>query len=393
MARWYWQSYGTYSASTSFEFNIPLNHVGRCYFTPTAKGKITIKATQYPRTNAGTYFGNLNLFLTDGSSFINSSVNEDMSAYENITANNIYKQTNQSITSNEFERTITYDMQKDQTYEINFCTNQPSHYNMPGKLEITYKTYKTFRLKYIYNDEIGRTNEVIIESTANSHTFIISTEIPKKENYKFKGWSKNSDCSTIDYQPGEWITTDFYTEIFAVWELDIITYTLNYDTVGSSSLFIPETIQGSPNEEQIFNISSITPILDNYTFDGWLNNSIIYPPGSSITVSQSDTTLTAQWREKFYWGNNSEYSQSDITADKMNTLINLIKILIPTATLSTVIKNNPVTAEHYNSIIDALNLSSGNTVNKEDKIEMSHWKTLQDRYNTSKYIINSEEGN
>ncbi len=132
------------------------------------------------------------------------------------------------------------------------------------------------------------------------------TTLPTRTGYTCPGYGKTAETTTVSYK---YNTTYPFTNnqiIYAVWKQDgTITYDLNAPKSvkdGTSLTVSPTSI---PSGKKIYNvaytITTTTPEITGYTFDGWKkgSGSTIYQPGASYTTN-GDATLTAQWTGKSY---------------------------------------------------------------------------------------------
>ena len=73
-------------------------------------------------------------------------------------------------------------------------------------------------------DTNGGTGAITSQDVIKGNKITLSTEVPTKEGYTFKGWDTSKTKVTPSYQPGDTITIDKNTKLYAIWE--VITYTL-----------------------------------------------------------------------------------------------------------------------------------------------------------------------
>ncbi|MBR3320194.1 InlB B-repeat-containing protein [Candidatus Saccharibacteria bacterium] len=137
----------------------------------------------------------------------------------------------------------------------------------------------------------------------SSHTFTISSEIPRCEGHQFRGWSTSSTATTPSYTPGNTITVVGDAVLNAVWQRTYVFY-LNYDGNGSNVSNLPSTAvsQEVTTNSHRFRIDSSTPTRTNYVFEGWSrtsNGSVAFSPGDIIEVTTQETTLYAIWRRAY----------------------------------------------------------------------------------------------
>lgn len=76
----------------------------------------------------------------------------------------------------------------------------------------------TYTLNYNANGGAGAPAAQTGSSTTGSYTFTISSTVPTKTGYTFKGWSTSSSATSASYQPGNTINVTGTTTLYAVWE-------------------------------------------------------------------------------------------------------------------------------------------------------------------------------
>ncbi len=119
----------------------------------------------------------------------------------------------------------------------------------------------------------------------------LSTTVPQRSGYVFKGWNTKADGTGKAYSAGELYSANGDVALYAQWKAN--TYTLTYDGNGYSSY--------SSKVENVVTttIKTNMPNRFGYTFLGWSTNSsatsATYTPGSTISLS-SNTTLYAVWK-------------------------------------------------------------------------------------------------
>ena len=111
-----------------------------------------------------------------------------------------------------------------------------------------------------------------------SHTFTISSTVPTREGYTFKGWSDTADGG-VNYTAGGSYTMNATKDspnpaatLYAVWEEEEITYTVTYtDGVEGEEVFQGRVYSGLKKDAQTpaFNTDGTNPTRGGYTFAGW----------------------------------------------------------------------------------------------------------------------------
>ncbi|MBQ2743378.1 MAG: InlB B-repeat-containing protein, partial [Oscillospiraceae bacterium] len=108
----------------------------------------------------------------------------------------------------------------------------------------------------------------------------LSTAIPTRENYTFKGWAEAADATDAEYQPGGLYDGDADATLYAVWEANkyTVTYLVDGEEYKSYELAYGEAI--TPEAE---------PEKSGYIFSGW----------SEIpeTMPAEDVTITGTFEE------------------------------------------------------------------------------------------------
>jgi len=151
----------------------------------------------------------------------------------------------------------------------------------------------TYTLTYNANGGTGAPPPLTVP--ANEY-FNLSSIVPTRVGYIFKGWATSATAKSAQFQPGD---EDVYltgnVTIYAVWNA---TCTLTYDANGGTGAPPPVTV---PTNED-FKLSSTVPTRSGYQFCGWntskgatsfpLNG---YQPNETF-MPKSDTTLYAVWR-------------------------------------------------------------------------------------------------
>ena len=118
----------------------------------------------------------------------------------------------------------------------------------------------------------------------------LSSKIPTRTGYSFKGWATSSGGS-VAYTAGGKYGLDQDITLYAVWQAN--TYTVKYNANGGS---------GAPgNQTKTYGVtlklSSTVPKRTNYTFKGWstsANGSVVYAAGANYTANAA-VTLYAVW--------------------------------------------------------------------------------------------------
>lgn len=162
---------------------------------------------------------------------------------------------------------------------------------------------KTFNLVYA-NYDTSVTN-MPTGGTQNCSSFTISSQIPIKSGYEFKGWSTSYNSSYVEYYAGSTYsrsTTDQLTlyPVFEKKQTNPETYRITYDGNGNNVTNVPGSTSYYWYEGGGFTVSSIKPVRTGYTFLGWSktsNGTVDYNSGEWCS-EQITMTLYAVWQEE-----------------------------------------------------------------------------------------------
>lgn len=80
----------------------------------------------------------------------------------------------------------------------------------------TNQEIQTYTLEY----DTGGGTTIPSESVTAGNELTLSSVTPKKSGYTFKGWSTSSTATAASYHPGQTITVDQNTKLYAVWEAE-----------------------------------------------------------------------------------------------------------------------------------------------------------------------------
>jgi len=121
----------------------------------------------------------------------------------------------------------------------------------------------------------------------------LSTQVPTRAGYVFRGWALNASASNAAYQPGDRYTTDSDVTLYAVWQFDH--YVITYNANGGS---------GAPARQDKYPgtaiwLSSTVPTRQGYAFQGWAESA-----SASVATYQAEdyfnedrfVTLYAVWQ-------------------------------------------------------------------------------------------------
>ena len=161
---------------------------------------------------------------------------------------------------------------------------------------------KTYEVKYNAN---GGGNTPARQTKTEDVTLILTSTIPTRYGYTFRGWATTSTATTATYQAGGSYTANESVTLYAVWEIN--TYTVSFDANGGSKA--PNPQKKTHGQNLILTVA--IPTRANHVFLGWATDStsksVVYAPGATYTAEE-DVTLYAVWQERNY-----DFSVSDLT--------------------------------------------------------------------------------
>ena len=161
---------------------------------------------------------------------------------------------------------------------------------------------KTYEVKYDVN---GGGNTPASQTKTENVTLILTSTIPTRYGYTFKGWATSSSATSADYQAGGSYTANESVTLYAVWEIN--TYTVSFDANGGTNA--PNPQKKTHGQNLILTVA--IPTRPNHVFLGWATDSsaksVAYAPGATYTAEEN-VTLYAVWQERNY-----DFSVSDLT--------------------------------------------------------------------------------
>lgn len=145
---------------------------------------------------------------------------------------------------------------------------------------------KTYTITYNAN---GGSGAPASQTKAHGVNKTLSTTVPTRSGYKFKGWSLTKDGS-VYYQPGGTCGRNENLTLWAVWNQ---AYTITYNANGGSGAPFAQTKE----KGVVLTLSKTVPTRSGYTFKGWSltqNGSVYYQPGGQCGKNEN-LTLWAVW--------------------------------------------------------------------------------------------------
>ena len=173
---------------------------------------------------------------------------------------------------------------------------------------VTEQAKQTYYARLYYNASGGsgapseQSDSIYAASASGSKSFTVSSTVPTRSGWEFKGWSTTSGSTVAEYHAGDTIAVpyDGSKTLYAVWEQVQYTSTLKFDANGGSNAPEVQQYTGTSTASHTFTIPSNIPTKSGSEFRGWAESSLAdkasYQPGSTISVAYDGTkTLYAVW--------------------------------------------------------------------------------------------------
>ena len=166
----------------------------------------------------------------------------------------------------------------------------------------SYSVKKTYTVTFNAN---GGINPPSSQTKTHGVTLTLTSSVPSREGYDFKGWATSASATGATYSAGGSYTGNANITLYAVWEKTV--YTITYNANGGT---------GAPSAQtktfgQTITLSNVAPTRANHAFMGWATSSSAtaanYASGDSYS-EDGDVTLYAVWIERNY-----DFSVSSLT--------------------------------------------------------------------------------
>ena len=157
---------------------------------------------------------------------------------------------------------------------------------------------KTYTLIYYGNGGSNIPGSQTETSYDESYDFVLSTAVPAREGFEFRGWQKDGDDAI--YASGAVVKSRLATEpmiLKAVWA-EIRTFTLIYEGNGGSGVPGVQTCKSASGSCN-FVIPEVSPSKNGSQFINWQNAGQGVDTGAEITVTETTTVLVANWSTIF----------------------------------------------------------------------------------------------
>ncbi|MBO5182813.1 MAG: InlB B-repeat-containing protein [Bacilli bacterium] len=150
----------------------------------------------------------------------------DQTIYNMITASTNNNNVSYTISGYNLKDPIPF--KSSVTFYITFKTTSGS--NTTINYKINYDFRKLYKVEY---DSNGGENVPENQMKYENVDLTITSDIPTKEGYKFKGWSDSKTDGTIKYTPESNYTLDKDILLYAVWEINTYKLDLSYNVDGT----------------------------------------------------------------------------------------------------------------------------------------------------------------
>ena len=168
----------------------------------------------------------------------------------------------------------------------------PNAWIEAGKTSITFYARWLKDIVLTYDDNGGSGGPgvrptVTIAKPASEYTFTIHSTEPTRTGYKFKGWATSKNATVAEYTSGDKVPKGNDWTLYAVWEIEKYTVTLNKDT-GISSV----SGAGTYNYGASVTINA-TPSA-GYSWSKWTGDKASTTKNYTFTMPASNVTNTAK---------------------------------------------------------------------------------------------------
>lgn len=211
----------------------------------------------------------------------------------------------------------------------------------------SFRILETYTVKYNANGGTGAPDSgVKIQNT----DFSLSTVIPIRTGYVFKGWSSSKYSTRSKYQPGEKYSKNASVTLYAVWEPEI--YNISFDTNGGKGEIESITVTYGDTIKMPNSV-----IRDNYYLRGWAQTPSASEPEFTFGLDYKPTdnmTLYAVWGKSTWSGDVSDSLSGDGTQENPYKISNAADLAYLAKTV-----NSQTSAPEYKYYIltDNINLS------------------------------------
>lgn len=156
-------------------------------------------------------------------------------------------------------------------------------------LNVSVPAWTSYNVTYNANGGSGAPST---QKKWKGQSLTLSSTVPTRTGYTFKGWSTSSGSTTVAYKPSYVYVSEAPLTLYAVWEL--ITYKIEYSANGGSGAPATQTKKYGV----ALKLSSTIPTREKYNFKGWgisASSTVVkYPAGGNYTANAA-IKLFAIW--------------------------------------------------------------------------------------------------
>ena len=150
----------------------------------------------------------------------------------------------------------------------------------------------------VYNIGANATGKPGSQTKTYGKDLTLSSSVPKKTGYTFKGWDTDSKALKVVYGKGAVYKNNSGVTLYAVWEIN--TYSVVYN-IGANATGKPGNQTKTYGKD--LTLSSSEPKKTGYTFKGWDTDNkalkVVYGKGA-VYKGNSNVTLYAVWEVNSY---------------------------------------------------------------------------------------------
>lgn len=194
--------------------------------------------------------------------------------------------------------TYTYTYSKTKDIQTRYLYAKLTDVDRVGGTMYVSRTWNVLMLNYysvIYNAN-GGSGAPSSQVKWYGENLTLSTSIPTRSGYIFKGWATSASATSAAYSAGGTYSANAAVTLYAVWQAR--TYTVTYNANGGSGAPASQT----KTHAVTLYLSSTKPTRTGYTFLGWSVSSSAttaqYAAGGAYGVN-SNLTLYAVWKSAY----------------------------------------------------------------------------------------------
>ena len=191
--------------------------------------------------------------------------------------------------------TLTAEMSNNYRYDA----EKKTHVRVSETKVIDFVVVAQYKVKYNANTTDSVSNMPGAQNKTDGKNITLSTKIPSREGYTFKGWSLDKSAAKETYIAGATLSEDTATgdmTLYAVWQRGKANaYLVTYNANGGSGAPASQTKQ----KDKDLILSKAAPTRKGYTFDNWSDGKATYQPGGTY-IKNENAELIAQWHPIAY---------------------------------------------------------------------------------------------